>query len=288
MLRWLITVLLFLAVGLPLIFGANTTSAQNASEISLATDQGASAGIIDGLPANLPVLVAFDYDPALSGELEAVAAPVMDRLLSRGVPLAFISTSPTGPILAKHFMETTPLVNDYLSQGRNPYINLGYLAGGPAGMLYFAYAPTEAVTVGMDGQSAWTGSLQNIHALSDFAAVIVLTDNADTGRNWIEQAGPHLGSTPMLMVISAQAEPMIRPYFDSKQIQGLVSGLSDARIYEQSNLNLGAKHQFGLDNQYWNSFGVGLLVAELLIVAGVILGLFADWRAHRKDSGEEA
>ncbi len=87
----------------------------------------------------------------------------------------------------------------------------------------------------MDGQPAWgTGPLQGIQNLSDFAAVIILTDNADTGRNWIEQAGPRLGSTPMVMIISAQAEPMIRPYFDSGQLKGLVSGLSDAKIYEQT------------------------------------------------------
>jgi hypothetical protein len=288
-LRWLITMLLFLAVVLPFLFGANANGAQIAPGTLLeSSDKGASARIIDGLPANVPVLVAFDYDPALSGELEAVAAPLMDRLLSKGNPLALISTSPTGPILAEHFLQTTPLVKDYQQSGEQ-YTNLGYLAGGPAGILYFANGPTDAMQFDTNGQPAWqTGPLQGITKLSDFAAVIVLTDNADTGRNWIEQAGAHLGSTPMLMFISAQAEPMIRPYFDSGQIKGLVSGLSEAKIYEQSNQNFGPTHQFGLDNQYWDSFSVGMLVAELIIVAGVVLGVFADWRARQKDSGEEA
>ena len=170
------------------------------------------------------------------------------------------------------------------------YVNLGYLAGGPAGILYLADEPPQAVTVGMDGQPViWgAGPLHAIQKLSDFAALIILTDNADTGRQWIEQAGPRLGSTPMLMVISAQAEPMIRPYFASGQLKGLVSGLSEAKIYEQSNQNLGATHQFGLDSQYWDSFSVGMLVAELLIVAGVVLGFVTDWRARQSISGEEA
>ena len=291
LLRWLITVLLFLAVGLPFIFGVNKNGAQIAPGTSLeSSDQGASSQIIDGLSRTIPVLVVFDYDPALSGELEAVAAPIMDRLLSKGNPLALISTSPTGPILAEHFLQTTPLVKDYQYQSGKQYVNLGYLAGGPAGILYFADAPTEAVTVGMDGQPAnWgTGPLQDIQMLSDFAAVIILTDNADTGRLWIEQAGPHLGNALMLMVISAQAEPMIRPYFDSGQIKGLVSGLSDSKIYEQSNQSIDPTHQFGLDNHYWDSFSVGMLVAELLIIAGVVLGVVIDWRARHKDSGEEA
>jgi hypothetical protein len=290
LLRWLITVLLFLAVGLPFIFGANKGGAQIAPATLLgSTDQGASSNIINGLTGKIPALVVFDYEPALSGELEAVAAPLMDRLLSKGVPLALISTSPTGPILAEHFLQTTPLVKDYQYQSGNQYINLGYLAGGPAGILYFANSPTEAVTVGMDGQPVWgAGPLQAIQKLSDFAAVIVLTDNADTGRNWIEQAGPSLGSAPMLMVISAQAEPMIRPYFDSGQLKGLVSGLSDAKIYEQSNQSLGPTHQFGLDNQYWDSFSVGMLVAELIILAGGLMVVMIVWRARHKVSGGEA
>ncbi len=290
LLRWLIAGLLILAVGLPFVIGTNGTGAGIAPATTItSSDQGATQQVIDGLPANIPVMVAFDYDPALSGELEAVAAPVVDRLLSKGIPLAVISTSPTGPILAEHFLQTTPLVKDYQYPGGNKYINLGYLAGGPAGILYFADTPTEAITVSMDGQPAWgAGPFQGIQKLGDFAAVIILTDNADTGRNWVEQAGPQLGNTPMLMVISAQAEPMIRPYFDSGQLKGLVSGLSEAKIYEQANQSLGPIHQFGLDNQYWDSFSVGMLVAELLIVAGVVLGVMADWRARHKDSGEGA
>jgi hypothetical protein len=229
-------------------------------------------------------LVAFDYDPALSGELEAVAAPLMDQLLTKNVPLAFISTSPTGPALAEHFLLQTPLVNMHHYQSGVQYVNLGYLAGGPAGILYFANTPTQAMQFTLAGQSVvWgTGPLQGIQNLSDFSAVIILTDNADTGRNWIEQAGPHLGGTPMLMIISAQAEPMIRPYFNSGQIKGLVSGLTDAKIYEQIYIRP------GLANRYWDSFSIGMLVAELMIGVGAILGVVTNWRAHQKDSGEEA
>ncbi len=178
-----------LAAGLPFASGAHFAPAT----LLLSSDKGASSKIIEGLPNNVPVLVAFDYDPALSGELEAVAAPIMDQLLSKGTPLALISTSPTGPVLAEHFLKTTPLVNVHQYQSGEQYVNLGYLAGGPAGILYLADSLTGAMPVDVDGKSAWnTGPLQGIQSLSNFAAVIILTDNADTGRNWIEQAGPQL------------------------------------------------------------------------------------------------
>ncbi len=277
--RWCIAVLLFLAAGLPLASGVHIAPAS----LLLSSDKGATSSVIEGLPANIPVLVAFDYDPALSGELEVVAAPIMDSLLSKGTPLALISTSLTGPALAEHFLKTTPLVNVHQYQSGEQYVNLGYLAGGPAGMLYLADSLAEAMPVSVDGKSAWkSGPLEFIQSLSNFAAVIILTDNADTGRNWIEQVGPRLGNTPMLMVISAQAEPMIRPYFDSGQLKGLVSGLPDAEIYEQT------YNRPGLADHYWNSFSVGMLLAELLIAAGAMMGIVADRLANRKDSRGEA
>jgi hypothetical protein len=277
--RWLIAVLLILAVGVPLFRGVQVAPETS----SLSSDKGAASTLIGGLPANIPVLIAFDYDPALSGELEATAAPFIDNLLRKGTPLAFISTSPTGPALAERFMQTTPLVSSHQYRRGEQYVNLGYLAGGPAGMLYFAGDPTDAMPTTVDGKPAWeTGPLQGVQGLSNFAAFILLTDNADTGRNWIEQVGPRLGNTPMIMIISTQAEPLMRPYFDSGQLKGLVSGLADAEIYEQSD------NRPGLAHLYWSSFSVGTLVAALLIAIGAIWSAVTGWRARRRNPGEEA
>jgi hypothetical protein len=277
--RWLIALLLILAVGVPLFRGVQVAPETS----SLLSDKGAASTLIGGLPENIPVLIAFDYDPALSGELEATAAPFIDKLLRKGTPLAFISTSPTGPALAERFMQTTPLVSSHQYRRGEQYVNLGYLAGGPAGMLYFAGDPTNAMPTTVDGKPAWeTGPLQGVQGLSHFAAFILLTDNADTGRNWIEQVGPRLGNTPMIMIISTQAEPLMRPYFDSGQLKGLVSGLADAMIYEQSD------NRPGLAHLYWSSFSVGTLVAALLIVIGAIWSAVTGWRARRRNPGEEA
>jgi hypothetical protein len=123
--------------------------------------------------------------------------------------------------------------------------------------------------------------LQGITSISDFKAVFVLTDSADTGRNWIEQAGPSLGSTPMLMVISAQAEPMMRPYFDSGQLKGLVTGLAGGKAYEQ------AVQRPGLGQTYWNPFSTGLSMAEIILLVGGIWSAVLAWR-ERKRREEEA
>jgi hypothetical protein len=86
----------------------------------------------------------------------------------------------------------------------------------------------------------------------------------------------------MVMVASAQAEPMIRPYFDSGQLKGLVSGVLDAKIYEQY------FNRPGLANQYWDSYSLGMLAAEILIILGAVWSAINNWRLGRKSSGEKA
>jgi hypothetical protein len=277
--RWAIALLLILAVAFPFL----STQTRLTPPTTLNTsDKYATSNLIDALPANAPVLMAFDYEPSLSGELEAVAAPLVDQLQAKGARLALISTSATGPALAEHFFNSASLVNSHQYKSGEQYINFGYLAGGPTGIAYFAASPSTAMPATVDGGSAWTTTaLQGVLQLKDFLAVIILTDNADTGRNWIEQSGRYLGQTPMIMIVSTQAEPMIRPYFDSGQLKGLVSGLVDAKTYEQK------YNRPGLAGHYWDSFSLATLVAELLIAFGAIWSAFGAWRAHSKGIREE-
>jgi hypothetical protein len=284
--RWLIAAVLILAVGLPL-----SISMQVAPASTLKMPEMVNAfTLIGNLSPNAPVLVVFDYDPALCGELEAAAAPLMDHLLLQGPRLALIATSPTGPALAErllHDASASPLVAVHNYQAWQQYVNLGYLAGGSSGVLYFSLSPVQAAPFTIDRQLAWQSpALQGVQKLSDFQAVIILTDNAESGRVWIEQSGAMIGTTPILMVISAQVEPMILPYYDSGQIKGLVTGLAGGEAYGQT--FSGADAQTGLAQRYWNSFSAGTLAAEILIVLGALWSAFISWRASLAGNGAGA
>jgi len=274
-LRWLITGLMIIAVVLPLSTRISVTQASR-----LQTPEMVSAfSMIGSLPANAPVLVVFDYDPALAGELEAAAAPVLDHLLLQGPRLALISSNPTGPALAERLLQGRAILPG------QQYVNLGYLAGGSSGVKYFNMAPIQAAPFSVDGQPAWQqAALQGIQSLADFAAILILSDNADDGRVWIEQTGSTNSRIPILMVISAQAEPMILPYYDSGQIKGLVTGLAGGEAYEQTFLR--PEEQTGLAQRYWNSFSAGTLVIEIFILAGALWSLVAGLRARGNKPGK--
>ncbi len=256
--RWVITAILLVAAIFPAMVGAPASFALTPPS------QGILMQTVDQIPANSPVAVAFDYEAGLSGDVEAAAAALLDHLLQNSPRLTLVSTLPTGPVLAERFMQSVMAHHHY--QSGQQYLILGYIPGGAAGILAFASNPRSV------GSSAlWQSPvLADVTNLSDYAALIILTDSPDVGRMWIEQAKPYLGNKPLILVISAQAEPLIQPYYDAGQIQGIVTGLAGGKAYEQA---LPASSTT-LAGQRWGGFGAMLLAAALLMIAGGIWSAF--------------
>ena len=280
-LRWIIAGLLYIAVMIPVFNGQMDAPLPTAAhpEISAMSD------IVNSLPPSSPVLVAFEYQPGLSGEMEAASAAVLDHLLIRGSELVFISTSPTGPGLIEHYLDTLLSNHTYIADEKFP--NLGYISGGIAALLNFANNPQSTVprvylenTEGQD-VNVWTVEpLNQIKKIQDFAMILVISDDPDTARSWIEQVEPYLSEddVPLTMVISAQAEPLIYPYYDNspRQVSGLVSGLSGGAMYETISV------RENIASRYWDGFGNGLSVTIIIILFGGIFNSVNSWRENRQ------
>ena len=277
LLRWVIAILLVLVV----IIGNGTQINPIPTSAPLETSA-ALKYIQDTLPANAPVLLIFDYEAALAGELEASAAPLVDLMLTLKAPrLSLLSSTPTGSGLAEHFIK--PFTTSHKYQRGQQFINLGYLPGGAAGVLIFSENPTSTKPLTTSGENAWaTTVLQDVKNLSDFKAIILLTGEADTARIWIEQTENLRGEAQFLVVSSAQAGPMILPYAQSGQVDGMVTGLDGSAPIEQANSG-----RPGMVRRYWDAYGFGLLTAASLIVFGSLWSLVSGWQAHRKEQGEE-
>ena len=278
LLRWAIALLLFLAVGFSLFSGSEVVSLPE-SNVPEVQD---TADTINRLAAGENVLLVFDYEAGFSGEMEAVAAPLVEQLLSRGEKITVLSTLPMGASLAENFLAETQAKYEFQT-GVN-YRNLGYLAGGTSGILSFISNPRQALAMQENGVSVWEiAPLDSVQQISDFALVVVLTDDAERGRFWVEQAAKPLDAagSSLVMAVSAQAEPMLYPYYASGQLDGLVSGLSGGASYEQ------IQNQRGLGRKYWDAYGLGLLLAEILIAFGAMINFLAALNARRKEEKEE-
>ncbi len=236
---------------------------------------------VENLPANAPVLVAFDYEPGLSGEMRFASIMVLDHLMRKQSRIAIISTIPTGPALADQLIREAASLNSGYDVTANVE-NLGYLPGGTISLLEFANNPKQAAPQSFLNAHPWDGNaLSGITTIQDFQRVIVLTDQAEVGRAWVEQVQPTLGQVPLLMVASAQASPMLQPYVQSHQVQGLISGQMGGVLYGQIN----ARQDHNIGRVYWGAYQIGLLLVFLFVLVGSIFsGVVAI--LHRTQKGE--
>ena len=287
-LRWVITLVLFLAILWPAV-----TADQQVPLPTYSQETGDVNGLINDLPEDARILVAFDYQPGLAAEMDTTASPVLDHIMLRGAYLTLVSTSPTGPLVAERFLSQTQSSHNY-TRGEQ-YINLGYIPGGAAGLLSLAVSPQRTVPYTTDGVEAWETSghnalpaLQGVERLIDFSMVLVIVDDPDVARSWVEQVQPYLtsedGGPPLVMVVSAQSEPLIRPYYEAspRQLQGFVAGMRGGASYAR------LTGRIGLPNRYWDGFSAGMTVAALLIAIGGVVNVATVFISRRDQSKGES
>ena len=222
-----------------------------------------------------PVLVGVDYSPGFTGEMESAALPVLDDLLTRGATLVFVSTQSTGPGLAVHLADRTA------GAETSHIFNLGYLPGGMAGLYTFARAPRMVLADTPDGQAMWqTPALASVHHLDDFAMVVVITEDTATARAWLEQVRPVLSAnTPLIMIISAQAEPLVQPYYETNppQVAGIVTGIEGGTTYAAMDGKTSPARMSG----QWSSYSYIVLAAVLLMTLAGLYNLAIGWKEAR-------
>jgi hypothetical protein len=174
--------------------------------------------------------------------------------------------SPNGSALVDHLLSSTkisrPAPNGLGYQPGAQYFNLGFLPGGSSGVLGFIETPSDEI--------------------SKFEAVILMTDNAETGRVWVEQLDaakgkhPEFAGKPLILVSSAQSGPLLQPYVSSGQVDIMVNGLYDAARYEYVN-----NTRPGTVRSYWDAFGFGLMMAVLAVILGSAWSVFMRIRENR-------
>jgi hypothetical protein len=283
-LRWACAIVLVLAVIVPTVLGGPTFG----SPTRAPSDFSPFLDVVETTPLNKPVLLVFDYEPSYSPEMDAVAGALVENLFARGQSMVTLSTKPLGPMLADRMLRRVGNVHDAVNGV--DYLHLGYLSGGPAALQLLASTPLSELTQGFnlpedfEGSTVWESSiLSNINQFSDFSMLAVISSGSENAQIWAEQIQPQMGTTPMVMVLSAGTEPIIRPYFEANvpQIDGILSGLPSAMIYEEriNGIQADAAHR-------WNGYGLAVVMTVLILLGGIGYGI-ANWviqRSHLRQS----
>lgn len=215
----------------------------------------------DALPEDSNLLLVFDYQPAYAGEMTLVAEPVLAGLTERVGQLYTASSVASGPLLAA----------DLLADVEVDYSDVGYFPMAS----YGAYG----IATGLSAGETAAGMPEPVRAMldHDYDAILILSDNFEGAQTWIEQLTARAPETPLGVLATSQAAPLLQPYYDSGQIVGVVSGFSDAVAL--ANLS-------GSDSdlpQRWQAYQVGVV---LLMVTLILGALFApEQRSQRRPRG---
>jgi hypothetical protein len=233
------------------------------------------------LPENAHFLIVTDFEPAFSGEMKASATGVIDSLMMKGMNFTIVSTVPSGPALARNLLSSARS-GSFTYQPEKIAV-LGFLPGGTTGLRDFIRNPRLAAPLLDNGIYAWTyPAAQAVNVIQDYAGVLVITENAETGRAWVEQLHGYLVDQPLLMIVSAQSAPIMRPYLDSKQLDGLIGGRVEGAMYDRL---MDSPPRAALE---LSSYQMGMLFATGLIILGGLFGILRKvFIRHPEGSSEE-
>ncbi len=231
---------------------------------------------VDAIPADKPVLLTGDFEAAVAGELSWSSQSLLEHLMRRNLKLVILSTNPSGSTLMSQLIENAANNVEGYDLSKN-VITLGYLPGGATGVQLLAANPRSAMPYTHNLDAAWNSDmLQSVKSLGDFGALIVLSDKAEGSRTWVEQIQPGLGTTPLMFVVSAQAAPLLQPYYQSGQVSGYVAGFYGSLAYEQ------LLQQSSGSLSHLGAFQSAMLLAAALILIGGIATLIRPAAVERK------
>lgn len=230
---------------------------------------------LESLAPNSLVLVNWAYDPATAGEMDFVAQPVVEHLLRKEAKLIVISQLPGGPAAARRVIaraEDTLRRPSRAQISANQAIEGGFLPGGAASLPLLGAAPAQALPV----DPRWVGLRDrfDIAGLADSgpALSLVVAAASEDVRRWLEQVQPYHGA-PVVAVTSAVADPSLRPYLDSGQLAGLVSGWDGGGAYIQRSERTRSVAEQARSSRLRGglNWGIGILIAAILL--GNLVGL---------------
>lgn len=227
------------------------------------------------LPPNSLILVNWAYDPATAGEMDRAAQPVIEHLLLRGAKLVVVSQLPAGLASARRLIARAE--NAVRQPGRpqvetSVVIEAGFLPGGAASLPLLGVAPARMLPLDpglVDLKDLFT--LAGLDA-TDSVLNLVIAARTEDVRHWLEQVQP-LNQAAVIAVTSAAADIPLRPYLQSGQLAGLVSGWDGGSAYRLRSERAADPEERAVAGRLVSGHNWGLGILLIAILLGNLSGI---------------
>ncbi len=276
--RWVIYALVALTVVLPYFVVFPTLKYKVSPESAKLFDK------VNSLKPGAHVMIAFDYDPASSAELDPMGRAILLHCFKKGlIPVVMTHWSSGLDNDRKILAETAARAQEDMKRqepfvsGRD-YVFLGFRPGYSNLVLNMGENLKGSFDKDFYGQpTAAMSALQGVSQLKDLDLVIDLAAGASV-EVWIAFGSDRFHFPLGVGSVAVQA-PNIYPYLQSGQVCGLLGGLRGAADYEQLVDANGAAMR-----SMWSQSLAHVLIIGLILFANARM-LLARYRRTGKATG---
>jgi len=264
------TVFVFVAVGVSLPF---FMSISQKMPISPEVQQLYEA--VAELPPGSKVLVSFDYDPPSAPELQPMAQAFLQYAMRHDLKLIIMGLWPQGPQQANMALEVAladpEIVAKNLEYGVD-YVNMGFQVGNEfviqrMGSDFKSMFPTDYSGHPYEELPL----LKNIRNFSNIDFSFNLSAGYPGTQEWVQVAVDRYGLKMGAGNTAVQA-PMIYPFLNAGQLNGLLGGMNGAAEFERTVGLLGKGTRFMLSQSF----------AHVIVIAFILIGNVAFFLGDRK------
>ncbi|MBI4671355.1 MAG: zinc ribbon domain-containing protein [Chloroflexi bacterium] len=220
---------------------------------------------LTAVPANSTVLMAFEYTPGASPELDPAARVILENLIARQANVIALSSNPSGAAIAQALLGRAQETHPEFT-----FVNLGYIPGNAQGLKSLAKDWRRASDVDVNGVPwSQTPLSKTIHGMDDFALHVLLLGDNPALDTWMMQVQPAV-QAPMVAATTAAIDPQARVYVNAKQLNASLRGLTGAAELELWSANPGQAVKT-----------VNALSFVSLVLAGIIIAANVVWLMRR-------
>ena len=230
--------------------------------------------LIESLDTSAVVMISFDHEASSLPEVGPLGAAIVEHCFRRGIKIVGLALFSEGTAAGYELLGRR--AETFSRSYGSDWIYLGFRPQYTSAILGMGENIGDVFNLDYEGHPVTSTPLgSRIHTYRDVALVVSIADGS-MPTYWVEYAQARY-QVKIVAALTAVMVTSYLPYYESKQITGIVAGLRGAAEYEQLLAHPAAGSR-GMDAQS----AVHALIAVL-----IVLGNVQAWRVRRVRKREE-